>query len=308
MPSTPAVDTENPLRSKARTILRALIIGFVAFDALALVVGIALVSRSECSLRDIMGHTRQTRTKTQIAQKIHLKKTESGLDLWSTPQGDIWTVHDDEILPFLLWEQQRDIYEPDGHEVQPGDTVLDCGANIGVFTRKALSRGAARVVSIDPAPQTLNALRRNFETEIREGRVIVYPKGVWDQPSEMELRVYGSNAGANSLVLTPELPATTARVPLTTIDAIVDELKLSRVDFIKMDIEGSEKRALAGAKNTINRFRPRMSISTEHLPDDYTAIPALVNSIAPNYTHRGCDCLFNGRRITALVMAFDPAP
>src|SRR6266699_3485688 len=73
-----------------------------------------------------------------------------------------------------------------GHEVRQGDIVLDCGANIGVFTRKAPSRGAALVVAIEPAPQTLNALRRNFDTEIRQGRVIAYPKGLWDHDAEME--------------------------------------------------------------------------------------------------------------------------
>ena len=96
------------------------------------------------------------------------------------------------------------------------------------------------------------------------------------------------------------------RVPLTTIDKIVAELKLAHVDFIKMDIEGAEKQAIKGAENTIRRFRPRMSLSSEHLDDDLTAIPALIHSIDPNYTHRGCDCDTEPKRTRALVLAFDP--
>ena len=259
MPPSSALETDNPARRKASKTIRALIIGFIAVDALALVIGGVFLNSSECSLKELMGHTRQTSRKDMTAA-MRLVRTEDGLDLWSSPQGEIWSVHGDEMVPYLLWEQQRDIYEPDGHEVHPGDTVLDCGANIGVFTRKALSRGAARVISIEPAPETLKALRRNFEREIGEGRVIVYPKGVWDQPSEMELKVDSVNAGANTLVLSPDHQVATARIPLTTIDTIVEELKLSRVDFIKMDIEGAEKHALAGARNTISRFHPRMSI------------------------------------------------
>ena len=34
----------------------------------------------------------------------------------------------------------------------PGDTVLDCGANVGVYTKYALERGAAEVIAIEPAP------------------------------------------------------------------------------------------------------------------------------------------------------------
>jgi FkbM family methyltransferase len=226
--------------------------------------------------------------------------------LLKTPQGPIWTVHGDKILPFLMSEQLRDIYEPKQHEVRKGDIVLDCGANIGVFTRKALSRGASLVVAIEPAPQTLSAFRRNFETEIREGRVIAYAKGVWDHDGELELSLDAANQANNSLVMRREAAVPKVRVPLTTIDKIVAELKLPHVDFIKMDIEGAEKPALKGAENTIKRFRPRMSVSTEHLEDDFTAIPALVHSIEPNYTHKACDCIVTVKSIRALVMAFDP--
>jgi FkbM family methyltransferase len=243
----------------------------------------------------------------QLAPKISLQKTEAGLDLWNTPQGGIWDVHGDIILPFLMAEQQRDIYEPAGHEVRRGDIVLDCGANIGVFTRKALSRGAELVVAIEPAPRTLEALRRNFEEEIKAGRVIVYPKGVWDHDGELELALDTVNQAADSLVIGKE-QAPSVRVPLTTIDKIVAELKLPRVDFIKMDIEGAEKPAIKGASNTMQRFRPRMSLSSEHFADDYAAIPALVKSIEPRYRYRGCDCVAGIRQIRAMVLAFDPTP
>jgi hypothetical protein len=81
---------------------------------------------------------------------VSLEKSEDGLDLWNSPQGPVWTVHGDSILPFLLTEQANGIYEPKGHEVRSGDIALDCGANIGVLTRKALSRGAKLVVAIEP--------------------------------------------------------------------------------------------------------------------------------------------------------------
>ncbi len=251
--------------------------------------------------------SRRDSDKWGFASRVTFRTTEAGLDMWSTPQGNMWTVHGDRMIWFLQWEQWHDIYEPAGHEVRPGDIVLDCGANIGVFTRKALSRGAAMVVAIEPAPQTLNALRRNFEAEIRAGRVIVYPKGVWDRESEMDLTLNETNQGGNSVVVEPERAARKIRVPLTTIDHIVAELGLPRVDFIKMDIEGAEKPALVGGRDTIRRFRPRMSISTEHLPDDTTAIPALLNQIETRYTHRGCDCETDRGRVRPSVLAFDPA-
>jgi hypothetical protein len=48
---------------------------------------------------------------------------------------------------------------------------------------------------------------------------------------------------------------------------LIGDLNLERVDFIKMDIEAAEQRALAGAANTLKTFRPRMVIAVEHTPD-----------------------------------------
>jgi FkbM family methyltransferase len=52
-----------------------------------------------------------------------------------------------------------------------------------------------------------------------------------------------------------------------TIDDFVQRFSLPRVDFIKMDIEGAESRALTGAADIIRRFRPRLAISAYHSLD-----------------------------------------
>jgi hypothetical protein len=72
--------------------------------------------------------------------------------------------------------------------------------------------------------------------------------------------------------------------PCDTIDNIVDRLRLERVNLIKMDIEGAERGALAGARETIQTQRPRLAISGYHLPDDIYLLPALIKEIVPDYT------------------------
>ena len=79
-------------------------------------------------------------------------------------------------------------------------------------------------------------------------------------------------------------------LPLTTIDAIVDDLRLERVDFIKLDIEGAEREALEGAKATLTRFRPRLAVATENLPDDFEAVPAIVDGFDLRYQHSFGSC------------------
>jgi len=228
-----------------------------------------------CSYQQIVEDERVAHETGQIRagmlQRMRKMREDGALQMWSTPQGDFWYVGaPTDLDAFVLAEEEIDLYR--AFRIPPGSIVLDCGANYGTFTRRALKQGAAKVVAIEINPEEQAALSRTFEKEIREGKVIVYGKGVWDKDAELDLR-------GDSVVL-PNSGAPT-RLPVTTIDHIVSELQLSSVDFIKMDIEGAEKNALRGAKTTLAKFSPLMAISSEHLPDDMESIPALVNDLVP---------------------------
>ena len=241
---------------------------------------------------------------SQIAQR-----EPSGYELLDTPRGWYWTSRHEPLIGFLLAEQETEIYGDPVHGVRPGDIVLDCGADIGVFTRTALYRGAKLVVAIEPAPSSVDALRRTFQHEIDEGRVIVYPKGVWDKVDTLELEVSnGGTMSGSSFVTHDKMRPGKIKVPLTTIDLLVEDLHLPRVDFIKMDIEGAEKWALRGGTQTIAKFRPRMALSTEHLPDDAYAIPRTVKAIRPDYAFEpsAASCKDEFLSVSSNVLLFQP--
>jgi len=203
---------------------------------------------------------------------MKLVASESGREYWETPKGSFWVPsgHPSEMLDFVLAEESMDIYNVAGL-IRKGDTVLDCGADVGTFTRAALQRGAAKVVSIEPSPAKQECLRLTFAREVAEGKVILCPRGVWNEESTMYLdddRLSESNG---------------VSVPLTTIDKIVSDLRLERLDLIKMDIEGAEEKAIAGAQGTIRRFKPTFTIASEHKPDDHSRLPFLLHRMVPDY-------------------------
>ena len=244
--------------------------------------------------------------KDRILRASKFVSQENGLELWDTPKGQFWIPKGNRyVLPFNLAEMESHIYGTAPHFVREGDIVLDCGASDGDFSREALRAGAKLVVSIEISPPAIECLRRNLAQQITEHRSIVYPKGVWNTEGTLRLNVTDSNFAANSVVLRPDGSHGDVEAQLTTIDKIVSELGLPRVDFIKMDIEGAEVNALAGARATIAKYKPRLSIATEHKPDDEVTIPNAVNRIRGDYKMTCGPCGADGSHIRAAVLYFD---
>jgi len=224
------------------------------------------------------------RIEDRIFAASRLVREENGLELWDTPKGPFWIPKGNRfVLPFNLAEMERHVYGAGEHFIHPGDIVLDCGASDGDFTREALRAGAAKVVSIEIAPSSVECIRRNLAAEIAAGRVIVYPKGVWDKDETLTLNVDDTNFAANSVVIRPDSSHPAVAVPLTTIDRIVAELNLPKIDFIKMDIERAELSALKGAERTLRAFKPTLAISVYHREEDLMDIPAYLNGLELGY-------------------------
>lgn len=228
---------------------------------------------------------RQIELKDKILNASKLVESDpKGYHLWDTPKGRFWIPEgSDYVLPYNLAEQERKIYGTGEDGPHAGDVVLDCGANIGVTIREELKAGAKQIIGIEPAPENLESLRRNFPEEIKTGRVMIVPKGVWDKDDVLTLRVDPKNSAADSFVMQREGAVDVTKVPLTTIDELVRDLKIERVDYIKMDIEGAEPNALRGARETLAKYKPRISIAAYHQPDHPRVIPELIRAARPDY-------------------------
>ena len=181
---------------------------------------------------------RQNRIYDDIGKnaRVELDK-KANLVKWTTSWGVFWAPPATSV-PFLIGEQKTRAYGDGPRRVQKGDVVLDCGANIGLYTLDALKRGAARVVAIEPALDNVECLHRNLASYVDAGRVVICPKGVWNKEDVLPLNVQPSNTASYSVALKYRGAAPGPYVQLTTIDELVRELKLERVDYIKMDIEG----------------------------------------------------------------------
>ena len=215
---------------------------------------------------------------------ITLKRTgdEACPALWQTTVGSFWAPNESRAeVAWPIHEQvDKRVYEKDLVIIQPGDVVLDVGSHLGTFTRRALQLGAAQVVAFEIGPGSIACFSKTFEEEIAAGKVRLVQAAAWEEAGTLELR--GSGMGGTVMPFASG-EHTSLSVPATTIDLQVRELGLERVDFIKMDIEGSERHALKGARETISRFRPRLAICAYHRWDDVLAVPQTIWGISPGY-------------------------
>ena len=304
----------KPLGRAAKFALRTVIVLSLAFTALwtslyffpgLVILPVAgRVKRSPfCStwqvFRDASVKVRQGELERELRAHTRLIRAESGYKLWSTPSGEFWVPESsDEIIEVLLAQQKRKIYgDAASGGVRAGDIVVDGGAHVGTYVRTALDGGAAKVIAVEPSPDALECLRRNFAPEVASGRVIVYPKGIWDEEKRLVFYSNGNGAAGDSFLEHGPAAKIIADIPVTTVDKMVAELALSHVDLIKADIKGAGTRMVAGAVHTIRAFHPRIVVSVEEAPEDPASIKSAVMRIAPNYRFRCGPCLFTGDEI-----------
>jgi FkbM family methyltransferase len=175
------------------------------------------------------------------------------------------------LEPIVEWE----LYGPAAlfsygeHEV-----YVDGGSYDGDSVRLFMGRVGGRfdrVLAFEPDPATFTRLVQNFRGE---PRVEPVPKGLFSR--ETTLRFDDAGSRASGLVASGGGIA----VPVTTIDRVLGE---DPVTFIKMNIEGAEQEALAGAARAIARYRPKLAISAYHRAADLWQIPALVRRLEARY-------------------------
>lgn len=147
--------------------------------------------------------------------------------------------------------------------LKPGMTVIDAGANEGIYSifSRAKVGSEGRVIAIEPSARERSRIERNKALNGMDD-ITVLPVALAERPGNLVLHVAeDGHAGHNTLgrFAAGWVKAKSEGViSAVTLDTIVDEQKLARVDLIKLDIEGAELRALCGSDQTLRRDHPAL--------------------------------------------------
>jgi FkbM family methyltransferase len=188
---------------------------------------------------------------------------EAGVKMLLDPSDMLGRV----LLETGQWEPRSQ--EVIRHHLAPGATFVDVGANIGYCSLKAAKAVGpeGRVVAIEANPETVRTLRANIQAS--GANVTVEPFACSD--SQTVLKLFSgdpSNNGSSSIFrVNAEArtgsPGSDFSVPARPLDAILEAAKVSRVDVLKIDVEGAEPKVLNGARRTLARYRPVLLVELD---------------------------------------------
>jgi FkbM family methyltransferase len=142
----------------------------------------------------------------------------------------------------------RDFYRLQSQPLPPGQTIIDIGANVGVFALLAVAYAQpARVLCYEPAPECFALLQRNIERN-RIALVQAFQRAVAGSSGARELGIAAWHA-SNTLYAAPSAPSVT--VECVTLAEIFETHRIERCGFLKVDCEGAEYEILLQAPASI---------------------------------------------------------
>ena len=210
-----------------------------------------------------------------ILKRFNLNPIGYDIDFYFTETG---------VVTDFMIEQYayKHINEPT-IQAMSGDVVLDVGGCWGdtalYFAHKVGDTG--KVYSFEFIPNNLKIFKLN--TSLNSGlekRITLAEYPVSEISGQM---IYYLDNGPGSSISDKPFDKQTGSITTISIDDFVTINNITKLDFIKMDIEGAEPLALKGAINTIKKFKPKLAIAIYHSLDDLVNIPKWLNNTDLGY-------------------------
>ena len=185
----------------------------------------------------------------------------------------------------LLRETHSDFSEAYGEilHAENFEYIADLGAYNGDTLReiKPYATRLYEAVAFEPDRRNHKKLCDYAEDE-SSFKIRAYKKAAWDKT---ETLIFDGSGNRNStLISSDSMPVTkcakVVEVEACSLDGVLDG---ARVDYIKYDVEGAEREAIAGSHNSIEKFRPALLVSLYHRSEDIFELPLLLHEKYPDY-------------------------
>ncbi|MBS1490465.1 MAG: FkbM family methyltransferase [Bacteroidetes bacterium] len=168
-------------------------------------------------------------------------------------------------------------------KAEEGDVVIDGGACWGdtalYFANTVGEKGS--VFSFEFIPNNIAIFNRNLSLNTGlMNRITLIPNPLWSNSTD---KVFFKDFGPGSNVSLSPFSDASGECTVACLDDLISASKISRIDFLKFDIEGAELNALKGAAQAIKKFKPKLAIALYHSYSDFEDLPKFLKEIVPEY-------------------------
>lgn len=201
-----------------------------------------------------------------------------------------------QILSELLQPTHPHHYDWGITRINKGDTVLDIGACEGAFAADCTTRGA-QVIMVEPSRLMGRLVHDLFRIRGLPAPSIL-PYLISDQPGSIWFTDCIENPGASRMSPAPEPES--YRVDVMTLDGLIERFLPEGCDFIKCDAEGWDPAIMGSGRNSLQRFKPKIAVTTYHQDGDFTKISGLLSPMG--YEIKGKGLLFSQDHFRPLML------
>jgi FkbM family methyltransferase len=162
------------------------------------------------------------------------------------------------------------------------NVVIDVGAHYGFYTLYASRLVGANglIIALEPASENYKRLTANLELN-KIKNVKAFNIGLADFEGKAKLYLSKRDGCEHSIII--QMSEDFEYVPVKTLDNFVCDLRLTKINLIKLDTEGAELRILMGAISTIQKHKPKLTIAAYHSPTESKEIIKWLTEKAPFY-------------------------
>ena len=165
-------------------------------------------------------------------------------------------------------------------------SYIDLGAYNG-DTIRALDKYAPQlenIIALEPDSRNYRKLCEYAQSVSDRLNIKAYNVGAW---SHKDTLLFDRSGNRNSNLGGSIPMGKTVQVEVNSVDNIIKDLaneQFNKIDYVKYDVEGSEKEALIGSTETIQRFLPSLLVSVYHRSEDIFELPIMLHKISAEYS------------------------
>jgi len=194
---------------------------------------------------------------------------------------------------YISGQSETPVQRELARRVRPGDVIYDIGANVGFFSLIAarLVGHTGCVYSFEPVAENAASTRENVRlNDLRNVTLFDIAVGRSSGNAELLLTEWDGGSSLSTSAVKPTEPISRRNVRVVALDHIVEQEKLRRPSFVKIDVEGAELDVLYGMSGTIANSKPILLYEIDDGNKDsfqrrWSELDAYVSNLGYDVTH-----------------------